>query len=76
MNEATKVIQMSYLGTIGHLMQNTGLNEALKIVYGGNTVRQMSLNDCSTYQMTQTPRSILKIYPTGMLCWKQRQRQM
>ena len=33
--------EMSYLGTIGHLMQNTGLNEAFEIVYGGNTVRQM-----------------------------------
>ena len=31
---------ISHLGTIDHLMQNTGLNEALKIVYGGNTVRQ------------------------------------
>ena len=33
--------EMSYLGTIGHPMQNTGLNEAIEIVYGGNTVRQM-----------------------------------
>ena len=48
--------EMSYLCTIGHLMQNTGLNEALEIVYGGNTVRQMIcgnplpmiLNDSST----------------------------
>ena len=33
--------EMSYIGTIGHLMQNTCLNEVFKIVYGGNTVRQM-----------------------------------
>ena len=33
--------EISYFGSIGHLMQNTCLYEALKIVYGGNTVRQV-----------------------------------
>ena len=32
--------ETSYLGTIGHPMQNTGLNEAFEIVYGDNAVRQ------------------------------------
>jgi hypothetical protein len=30
--------QMSFLGTIGHLMSGTGLEEALEQLYAGNTV--------------------------------------
>ena len=33
--------ERSHIGIIGHLMQNTGLNETLKIANGGNTVRRM-----------------------------------
>ena len=33
--------ERSHIGTIGHLMQNTGLNETLKIANWGNTVRRM-----------------------------------
>lgn len=34
-------MEMSFLGSIGHLVAGSGLNELLKIVYASNTVRNM-----------------------------------
>ena len=31
-------IMMSYLGSIGHLMAGTGLQELLEVIFAGNTV--------------------------------------
>ncbi len=33
--------EMSFLGTIGHLMAGTGLRELLECIYAGNTVGHM-----------------------------------
>lgn len=34
-------MQMSFLGSIGHLMAVSGLEELLEVVYAGNTVCHM-----------------------------------
>lgn len=33
--------EMSYLGSIGHLMAGTGLEEVLELVYASNSVKHM-----------------------------------
>jgi hypothetical protein len=33
--------EMSFLGSIGHIMKNSGLTEVLEVVYGSNTVTHM-----------------------------------
>ena len=34
-------LQMSFLGSIGHLMAGSGLQELLETVYAGNSVKHM-----------------------------------
>ena len=44
--------EMSYLGIIGHIMQNSGPNEALEIAHG-NTVRQMICGKAVAHSCTE-----------------------
>ena len=43
---------MSFLGTIGHIMQSSGLKEMLTLVYPENTVRHM-LSGKAVYRAMQ-----------------------